>query len=60
LKIQCARKFFFSREEKFTRPRPSDEKNTTRREKLRSRMMASRADLRDREIGAEIRAHRAR
>jgi hypothetical protein len=40
--------------------RPSREKIAARLEKSGSRMLASRADLRDREIGVKFRAHRAR
>jgi hypothetical protein len=60
LKIQCDRKFFFDREEEIACARSSREKNTTRRENLRSLTVASRADLRDREIGSKIRVHCAR
>jgi hypothetical protein len=53
-------KIFFDHEQQFDRAERSRNKFATKRENQRSRMMASRADLRDRAIGAKFRAHRAR
>jgi hypothetical protein len=58
--ISTRSKNIFDREKISTTFVLRDTKNASRRKKLRSAEMASRADARDRAIGAKIRAQRVR
>jgi hypothetical protein len=60
VQITRDRKYFFDREEKSVCAQSSREKKAERCEKLRSRMLAFRADARDRAIGVKFPARDAR